>query len=197
MSIESFENKEVTRMKRVLLVSMLILGFCFLGVSAFAQLRGGVPDQLKGLKKAQHAKLQMAVVFATLPVKEQEKIIHLRKEYQQVLSQALKKRGEELKQIKEENPEEFEQIMQKAKHRVAKSLKEGHKKHPQKFEKLKRVRLEYLKESLGWLKEEDPKLYEELIEKIKEKRSKGQNYGEDEPDLDYEVIFNEDIPLAE
>jgi len=297
MSIVVWENKEVVRMKRVLPISMLILGFCFLGVFAFAQQRGGVPDQLrplliietlpederielfnlqrenpekfrevakdviqqrvkelgqikeenpeefreimtvaqqrlredaekfqqnhpqkfekareklgmdaqgvtqeqlKNLKKAQQAKIHMAVVFATLPTEEQEVILHLRKEYQQVLKKALKRRGEELKRIKEENPEKFKEIVQEARQKVATSLKKGHKKNPQKFEKLKRVKPEYLKEKLQWLKEEDPELYEELIEKMKEKRSQGQNHREHgTTGLDYEVIFSEDIPLAE
>jgi len=160
--------------------------------------KGPTPEQLENLKKIQQAKMQMAVVFATLPVEKQEKILKLRKEYQGTLKKALKRRGEELKEIREENPEEFEEIMQEAKHKVAASLKKGHKKDPGKFEKLKRVKPEYLKEKLQWLKEEDPELYEDLVEKIKNKRSQRQNPREhDATGPDYGVIFSEDIPLAE
>jgi F0F1-type ATP synthase membrane subunit b/b' len=113
-------------------------------------------------------KIGKMVLFETLTDEQKTKIVALRNKYQEALDKAVKKRGEELKEIKADNPEQFEQIIEEAKDKVRARMKNQKKNHPQKFKQFQRMNPEYLGKKMEWLKEKDPQLYDYIVDKAEE-----------------------------
>ena len=111
--------------------------------------------------------IQRSFLFATLPKDEQKKILRLRKEYQETLSNTLKVRKEELEKLQRDDPERFGEIMDNARQNVKQLLKKGNVQYPEKMDKFKRMKFEHLQEKLEWLKSDDPDLYNELMGKFR------------------------------
>lgn len=131
----------------------------------FEELKKGNQERVKETKKK---RIQQGIVFETLAKSEQEKILKLRKKYQNTLKEILENKGEELKALEEKDPEKFKEIIKEAKQKVKGRIRQGRKYRSEEFDKLKKIKLEYLKMKLKWLKDDDPEFYEELIDKIEE-----------------------------
>jgi len=108
-------------------------------------------------------KLQKGLIFETLSKSQQEKIIELRKKYQEYLNKILNEKYDELANLREDNPQEFAKVVQNAKDKLRQRVVWGKKHYPGKFNKLKKLKPEYLKERLKWLKEDNRDIYQELI----------------------------------
>lgn len=124
-----------------------------------------VKERRGGLVRGKIGKM---VLFETLTDEQKKQIVALRNKYQEVLDKAVEKRGEELKEIKADNPEQFEQIIEEAKDKVRARMKNQKKHHPQKFKQFQRMNPEYLGKKMEWLKEKDPQLYDYIVDKAEE-----------------------------
>ncbi len=134
---------------------------------AGASVREFAAKFVDGVKKQKN--LRTYLVFETLPQKEQEGIIALRKQYQEALTTALTKKTAELEKLKEENPAEFQAVVEKALQQARVRIGNALKQHPEKAEQFKQDLLQKAQQNLSWLKEEDPQLYQEMMGKIEQK----------------------------
>ncbi|MCK5492904.1 MAG: hypothetical protein KAJ14_07330 [Candidatus Omnitrophica bacterium] len=104
-------------------------------------------------------------MFQTLTKDKQIEILMLRQKYRKTLADAIKKRRGELKELKENNPEKYKKLITAAREKAKQLIKKGKEKYPQKFEKLGKMKLEYIEDKFKWLKEDDPELYNNVMER--------------------------------
>lgn len=123
---------------------------------------------LGAYRQAQAEAPHRLILFETLEESKKQEIIALRNKYKETLEEAIQARAKELKNIRQEDPEEFMQIIKDAKKSVGQRIRAQKRQAPQDLERFKKINPEYLEERLEWLKEEDPLLYQHLIDRSRE-----------------------------
>lgn len=123
------------------------------------------PGQKIAKERPVRERIGKMVLFETLTDKQKKQIVALRNKYREALAKAVKKRAEQLKEIKADDPEQFEQIIAEAREEVRTRIKNQKKHHPQKFEQFQKMNPEYLGKRMEWLKEKDPQLYDYIVDK--------------------------------
>ena len=147
-------------------LSFILLGFILIGSNYFSQ---NASASSKNLDTEIIQKITDELIFETLPSKEKEKIISLKKKYQEkfqkVLRKKLEKQREFLKKLKKENPEKFREIVKEAKRRIRERLERIRRKNPEKFKELMRKRRALRRKMFEKLCKENPQKCKEILKR--------------------------------
>ena len=83
--------------------------------------------------------------------------------------EAKQERIEQLKKLKQENPEEFQRVVSQRKEKIKERLKDLKEKDPERFEEVKTRMIDHRREKLRRLRREDPEKFHEIMENRAEK----------------------------